>query len=1337
MIFLGACYLYIYIPNNEKIVQERRFRCLQNIDNNIHSKIDNSLSQVNSLLIPYNHPNYKKDTLDKYLKDYAKDNFTLIPVKKLAGKERDIFVAGTDSSSSITVDSNSRQIILSVSRNLKSQNPQMDSLYSMGIKFGFEQFITPLLPADIFDNYIVFSHKKVVFETFPSGLSYKTKDSLLEVKNGIAGPGVRSLNVGGTDYKVFSQPVNFGTNTEWIVTGLVSNKNYQKEKTQLPLWLSMLLLTGAITLIVALPWIKLYQMGNKDKLTITDGVCSILVSMLLMSLLFFIFFKYNLYLSPDRSSNSRNTLANNVTVAFTKDWHAAYNTLTSFDSVYKNKANTDIVNLNKPGITYSKKNIDTDVNITLNTLAKQMSVIKVFWLEKNGKEKHSWTIDKVNTPHSNFSSRDYFKRIINNKPYWYAKREFYLDQVISRTTGVFTTVIAMPSKSDSIKVAAMSFDLKSLINVVMPDGYMFAIIDTNGKVHYHSITARNLNENLKSEFADSSKLVSCLQAKSDTFFNAEYFGKPYIIKIKPIEGLPYFMVIFEDSSYNDTRDTEVYSFTIAMLMCLLVFLVSQFIVLFLVSSKRSFFKNRLFETAWIGPKITSHREYNQAILSNGAIIALLIIFFKFTSFLGYLYILLFSITYISIILNSIFAVKYKEHNPYNYHFKIIVVQWLCLFVAVLDYAAWKTLDLRHFLVLILFELLSVGACMVICKLSPYLLEKARNFKHKRSIDWVYTQSFSLMATTRLIITSGIPVILFFTYSYNYEQNLSTRYKQLIFVNALTQKIPQRTITESKIKAARGIFCDGTFIKDIKIDSGLTIDAAYKKSISYSREDSLTVDILRAFRFYKGGKAVKDNNLNLSWVGTRMSFNHLLRDECDNNRGTIIHRQIGFPHKFIIISSATNINYQLPIPLFWIILIAAIIVFYYAIDNIIRKLFSLNLPSTDGWEKIDEKILLSNKLNKLVFIVGSPGSGKLSKFKEKLNSNQLFGNNGELLILDEKEPSQNNVFVADMILINPEAGEADPNWKDCREKALNNDSMVIINHFEYNIKDATTNTIKLNFLESLMQRGKSKIIVISTVHPVSFLNSFNEQASKSISNDQTNRTIRENDLERWHVLLGHFRIVIERLEASDIPNDVSMLNKAIMEETQYTHFLHKMQGTLLKVPSQLGEQNTSTPDSLSDSLIFKLQLTSQYFYTYIWQSLTQEEKFLLYDLAEDGLVNSYDDYNLSMLISKGLIIRVHGTLMLFNKGFRNFILTAIGNKEVERIKNLVKDNGNWASLKTPLILVIIAILVFLFASQQEAYSRIITYVTALGAGIPAVLKIFSLFGNGNSNQKPSS
>jgi hypothetical protein len=79
----------------------------------------------------------------------------------------------------------------------------------------------------------------------------------------------------------------------------------------------------------------------------------------------------------------------------------------------------------------------------------------------------------------------------------------------------------------------------------------------------------------------------------------------------------------------------------------------------------------------------------------------------------------------------------------------------------------------------------------------------------------------------------------------------------------------------------------------------------------------------------------------------------------------------------------------------------------------------------------------------------------------------------------------------------------------------------------------------------------------------------------------------------------------------------------------------------------------------------------------------------------------------MLICKGIINKENGSLKIFNNGFRNFILTAIGNIEAMKIKNQIQDNGNWNKVKYPLYIVFIAIIIFLFTSQQEAYTRLLT------------------------------
>ncbi|HEX4373820.1 MAG TPA: hypothetical protein VHZ50_10995, partial [Puia sp.] len=317
LISLGACYFFIYLPNNEKAVQERRFRCLRKIDTNIRIKIDNSFTQISNLIYDYdkNHPvdtsnhhkkNHSKDSiarkkdslfreLNTYISEYPKDNFTLLMPeqanKYFHNSKLPIYIGDDttgkfrfyiDVSSQFTLLVNKIKSDNKVSKSgnnkdAKSNNKTDPIDYSatisdttIGIRFEFVQFFKPLLPPDVFDYYVVFVKNKKLYESFPSGLNYNYKDadSLLNVQRKITSPGVHTLKIGETDYRAFSHPAYTYTDSKWIITGLVSDSNYQKEKNQLPLWAFLLLLTSVIIMLVSLPWIKLYHMGNKDRLTI-------------------------------------------------------------------------------------------------------------------------------------------------------------------------------------------------------------------------------------------------------------------------------------------------------------------------------------------------------------------------------------------------------------------------------------------------------------------------------------------------------------------------------------------------------------------------------------------------------------------------------------------------------------------------------------------------------------------------------------------------------------------------------------------------------------------------------------------------------------------------------------------------------------------------------------------------------------------------------------------------------------------------------------------------------------------------------------------------------------
>ncbi|GGI24579.1 hypothetical protein GCM10008119_13360 [Pedobacter mendelii] len=1301
----------MYIPNNQRNLEEQRFRCLQNIETNVHAKIDNSVALLNNLLITYesNNPQYNRKRLNTYIRNYPQQNFTLLPINVVKDSSDNTI------DSICSIDFNKQELIIY----LKKKGNQI------GLKYSINQFIDPLLPRDIYSEYILLKSNKIVYQTFPSGITNITTDSLKTDKSAFAGGQVKNIELSGTQYKLFSQQLSLNADSVLTIAGLLKDQNYQHEKNKLQENVVLLLLTLAIATILALPWIKLYQMGSQDRLTVADGLFSFAVSMLLMSLLFFAFFKYNVLLRPGENGSQLigKNLSSQLEKSFTTEVNSAYKLLTRLDQVRSNnKAAAAFINFSDKNINYKTKNPDTLNSVEIfadkiDSITRGIDINQVFWLKKNGIESNNWSAAANIAPPGNFENRSYFTNLQNKNSYFLPKpnkQPYYLDQVISWTTGSFTSVISKPSINKGTPVTAMSFNFKCLNKPILPSGFLYCIIDSKGKVLYHSDASKNLNENLLNEFSEKDQLKTTILTHGDAFFYTQYSGKEYYATVKSIKNLPYQIVIFEDKDYKNIRDINVFSFSFVMLFGFFLILIIQILAVFSISQKTSFFKKHYFDVSWIGPNKNFSHQYNLAIVYNIINIILLIIFYNFTSFLQFLFILFISSTSVTLFLNYNYSKSYLRKITEKFKLKRDANVALIIFIIVINIFAKIVINPYKFFV---FEIILMVIVFIFLNVSENAFNHIKEWKIASNIRWNFSSSYSFMIFTRLIITSGLPVMLFFTASYNYELKMTSRYRHLQFVKELLAKYPS---TNKKLKF-NDIYVDSVWVKNIQISKEIP-------NLIVTNEDRNTAILFKYLTNYTTKQLPDVDEYNPNSTENFMLFSGLFESGMTKS----FHQ---LPNGNFLELNSAKLQYVTPTTqnnnkwylgaIYWILFVSALSVFGIVLHNIFRKLFALNLPLTQGWKEIDNLLLTNSKLNGLLFIIGSPGSGKLSKFKRLILEKKITGKNDAVLVLDEVNPQNNNVFIADMILIPESAEEAktDKDWLNMQDFALNkNYELVIVNHFEYDIKNSATNAAKLNFMEALLQRNKSKIVIISTVHPVNFLDSLNQQEMYK----EEDKRLPEHDLERWHVLLGHFKIVIEKLETEKFEIDTKMplWERIIKMETQSGHFLKKMQQPVIDKIKTISKEELPVLDG--DSFAFKMQITSHYFYMYVWQSLTKEEKFLLYDLAEDGLVNPYDDYNLTLLISKGIITKDDGVMRLFNKGFRNFILTAIGNSEAIKIRKQIKDNGNWNNLKTPLIILIVAVLAFLFASQQEAYSTVIKYLTILSVGVPAILKFFTLF-----------
>jgi len=597
VVVLAAVYLFVYIPQNEIELKEQRFRSLQRVADNVHKKIDNSVSLMDGLLKASFDKALKSSKVDNYIKEYDTSNFRLFSIDtaidttltKQAQKKNisPIFSDVEDGTVAIKVNEATRKFRLYYAKRFP-KNVKNDSCYYMSMLYNFENFVKPLLPVNVFDGYVIFSKGNVVYESFPSGLSYTNKDSLLGVQHTVAGSAIRDQEISGIKYKFFLQPVGFDSTNEWIVGGLLRDDRYNAEKKQLPANLVLFLMITAIVIIILLPWIKLFQMGSRDRLTLYDGGMSFFVAMLLTSMLFFIALWANDQFHNKETIQSEKNLSKNITAAFQREIAKAYNQIIAFDSLrYSDTINASIIKLGKGKDSsidlYSKekKSLPDSAEIKKVTglINQDLSINQVFWLDSNGNDTYSWTKDKFYPPPGDFSKRKYFKNIVDKNCLFLESdtlRPFYIEPIVSWTSGTFRTVISIPSKLKDISankeaVGAISVNIKSLDSVVMPAGCQFAITDDKGNVLYHYYIGRNLNENLLEEFSEKNELKGAYEAHAEKNFITDYYSKQYDVYVSPVKGLPYFLLILTDKSLVDTSNIEIFATTLSLTFIFFLF----------------------------------------------------------------------------------------------------------------------------------------------------------------------------------------------------------------------------------------------------------------------------------------------------------------------------------------------------------------------------------------------------------------------------------------------------------------------------------------------------------------------------------------------------------------------------------------------------------------------------------------------------------------------------------------------------------------------------------------------------------------------------------------------
>jgi hypothetical protein len=151
------------------------------------------------------------------------------------------------------------------------------------------------------------------------------------------------------------------------------------------------------------------------------------------------------------------------------------------------------------------------------------------------------------------------------------------------------------------------------------------------------------------------------------------------------------------------------------------------------------------------------------------------------------------------------------------------------------------------------------------------------------------------------------------------------------------------------------------------------------------------------------------------------------------------------------------------------------------------------------------------------------------------------------------------------------------------------------------------------------------------------------------------------------------------------------------------------------------------NDMYENACLQIQSLANNYYMATWQSLSRNEQRTLYDIAVDQMVNPANRDIAIRLGGLGLIKRLETVagFEIMSKSFRNFIFTQLDKKDVNSLKEEAAEKGSWNNFQLPVLIVIIALAIFLFTTQKDAFTNLVAYLGAALGGIGALLKLLGV------------
>jgi hypothetical protein len=1098
---------------------------------------------------------------------------------------------------------------------------------------------------------------------------------------------ITEVKIAGRSYLCFTKLIKLNGQAYYL-NGMLEKDRYYASVREVSIWTVLIAILVLLFLVQLLPIVKPFILSKKERLQggdLTWGAVAMIFGTSVVTLLL---------IAVDTFSIEEIELVDQ------KLQKHAIQTQADFQK----DINTTLVDIKHAALFYNAKVANADSNVVFDRKLKPK--MRFLRINESGMADY-FRIDAATkklvifNKDVNLAHRAYYLALKGSSPIdaWKSQNgdsEYYVASILSLSTGMYETVVAIKN-SDGFIYASVS-PLSSVNQRYLEPGYTFSVISRDGTIQYDSDESRIGTENFIAETDGNKNFQSLLANRSSKHSQLRFSLKGYRAFVQPLANTPWFIVAKFDITKSRLNIAQAMAVTFQIILFLLFYL---FILHWLhkmpfVLSNHG--KLGDFSYLFLSPVNASSRVYWS--LAGFNVFYCLLLFGVYAG--NELNLQLNVAVYFSMITQAI-LINYtllKRYgfiqnsgaekviyglNPFEWGLSIFWLFWMIITRIQIPKEIWfDVMFIVQLAVMVLYGYIKINS-----PLTHFFTEA--NSREQKTFNAFYAHTFSWVSMLGIV-----GCFLFFKPVYN-QIHIKRAFAN--WVEEYDYRNQNYVLADNKVNLFAADKSTYEKLNDVEVAN------SFLDKITLYFED----DAELLYGQTAGAKTIRLNVMEAIDTASGLPFFELEMDKKSHRKNTVQ------------MSNNTIVAFALPsldhakkpaqTIVFWAIIVLLLFGLATTIVQLSQKYFYLGIMKRLRiYAKVRDKELEENAHNIAsvlhpqqpeIMLVGPPSSGRNTIAKS------WFKNAKAIFYID---------------FLNEIEAELAKLTEDVLGKPM------VINNFDHRSDDFELDMKKLEVIEKLVRYRNEKqvkhpLIIIAHCGSDQLIQKYVDRieylaAAKAPQEEIEN--VREA-MHRWQAIMYDFVIHM-------VPLSLPNTDDFIENELRIGYALPRFIPQIAHFHNKLIEHSPEIKDAdLHQKLINTIIEAAQNYYYAIWNACSPAEKLLIYDLAQDGLVNTKNEAVMSDLVQKGLL-RTEPTLRLFNQSFTQFILQNIPEEDGIRMERDAKSQGIWGTYQIIVVLMIFAILVFLSFAEKEAMARIAGILTLAATLLPRLIEFTGKIGN---------